>query len=138
MRYDEYMQSSIWRKKRKDRLVLDQHSCRLCDSGDELEVHHRPTSYKRIPNESVEDDLITLCRTCHELITDRIRRRRFGNSTTPQISVRIPLPLSQLLSPPSVTPTAMSLLALMTERPNAHVLEIPELEVCRRASPPNA
>ena len=79
--YQDYIGSKIWDKKRKARLEKDGNRCRLCDedgSRFRLEVHHRPLSYGKIPNESIEDDLITLCARCHDLITSVIREDRYG------------------------------------------------------------
>lgn len=73
------MKSSLWSSKREKRLQIDKNECRLCGSKDRLEVHHKPESYKKIPNESVEDDLTTLCVLCHDLITNRIRELRYSN-----------------------------------------------------------
>ncbi|MCA9980243.1 MAG: HNH endonuclease, partial [Anaerolineales bacterium] len=80
MNYEEYMRSDAWRQKREKRLEIDGHCCRMCDHDGSLyrlEVHHRPSSYKRIPNESVEDDLTTLCVRCHDLATNAIRGDRY-------------------------------------------------------------
>lgn len=76
----KYYQSTQWRQKRQERLKLDNHRCRFCDEDGtnyHLEIHHRPSSYAKIPNESVINDLITVCVFCHNIITERIRRRRY-------------------------------------------------------------
>ena len=81
MNYDKYIASPAWAAKRKARLAIDGHHCRLCDEDGsyyQLEVHHRPSSYSKIPNESIEDDLVTICARCHKLITDAIREDRYG------------------------------------------------------------
>jgi hypothetical protein len=81
MNYTAYIASTAWAAKRKARLAIDGNRCRLCDedgSRFQLEVHHRPNSYANIPNESVEDDLITVCSRCHNLITSVIREDRYG------------------------------------------------------------
>mgnify|MGYP001614277604 CR=1 FL=1 len=81
MDYDTYINSPEWHHKRKLRLALDGNRCRLCDEDGSrygLEVHHRPSSYAKIPNETIEDDLITVCSRCHNLITDVIREDRYG------------------------------------------------------------
>ena len=86
MNYCKYIASASWRGKRKARLAIDGNRCRLCDedgSRFQLEVHHRPLSYVNIPNESVEDDLITVCARCHELITSSIREDRYGKRELP-------------------------------------------------------
>ena len=80
--YEKYINSNEWRIKRQKRLEIDKYQCRLCGETGEtyrLEVHHKPESYARIPNESVEDDLTTVCARCHDAITDIIRRDRYGN-----------------------------------------------------------
>lgn len=79
MLYNEYMQSADWRSKRRQRLEMDGHKCRLCDhdgSKWRLEVHHRPSCYAKIPNESPVDDLVTLCARCHHFVTTSIRKDR--------------------------------------------------------------
>ncbi len=77
----DYFQSPQWRKKRKERLEIDNYECRLCghDGSDyHLEVHHKPSSYAKIPNESVNNDLTTVCVNCHrEIVTNLIRRNRY-------------------------------------------------------------
>ena len=81
MTYEEYIASATWAEKRAARLVLDGHRCRLCDEAGtnyRLEVHHRPSSYERIPNESIADDLTTVCARCHDPITEAIRGDRYG------------------------------------------------------------
>jgi hypothetical protein len=96
MNYETYIASEDWAVKRKARLELDGNRCRLCDEDSSrfrLEVHHRPSSYKKIPNESIEDDLITVCARCHELITSSIREDRYGRReieiTTIETSIQI-------------------------------------------------
>jgi 5-methylcytosine-specific restriction endonuclease McrA len=79
--YSKYISSETWATKRRARLEIDGYRCRLCDEDGKtyrLEVHHRPSSYSKIPNESVADDLITVCSRCHDHITDSQRRDRYG------------------------------------------------------------
>lgn len=92
MTYEEYMKSESWRTKRQERLVIDDNRCRMCGADDRgLEVHHRPDSYRLIPNESVLDHLTTLCPECHEAITNIIRNRRYAARVVvaPMIEPRI-------------------------------------------------
>ena len=99
MPYEEYMRSSCWSSKREQRLKLDSYRCRLCDhdgSDWRLEVHHRPASYAKIPNESVEDDLITLCARCHNAITNAIRTGRYANRLVTVMKVKEPVLRSRL------------------------------------------
>ena len=78
MNYERYMQSAEWAAKRAARLEIDNHRCRTCGHTGEqwpLQVHH--VTYERLGNEDVENDLITLCASCHEAITNVIRSRRY-------------------------------------------------------------
>lgn len=64
--YNEYIKSDEWKYKRKEVLERDGFKCRLCGamgSGYSLHVHHN--SYDNLGNEPLED-LITLCKECHE------------------------------------------------------------------------
>lgn len=59
-------------------LERDGYRCRTCDhDGSEyrLEVHHR---HYRDGDNPKDDDLITLCVVCHDLITNKIREDRYG------------------------------------------------------------
>ena len=87
MTYEQYIASAEWAKKRKSRLEIDGYRCRLCDedgSRFQLEVHHKPSAYEKIPDESIEDDLTTVCVRCHDLITASIREDRYGKRELPE------------------------------------------------------
>ena len=97
MRYDEYMQSELWFDKRRQRLEIDKYECRTCGNKDQLTVHHKCdgkpggyNSYTKIPNESVEDDLTTLCEDCHEAITNAIRSDRYNSQAPLQYEAHKP------------------------------------------------
>lgn len=63
--YDEYMQSPEWDKKRKQRLAIDNYTCKGCGvTGKPLDVHHR--DYSSFGDEKMEH-LESLCRSCHDL-----------------------------------------------------------------------
>lgn len=74
-RYEQHISSPEWKETRKKILERDKNECRTCPSKERLEVHHR--HYKNLGNEDL-DDLTCLCHTCHEAITTRIRRERYG------------------------------------------------------------
>lgn len=57
-----YMNSSVWKEKRKERLALDDNRCVDCGATEKLMAHH--LTYVRIGQEEM-DDLITLCKYCH-------------------------------------------------------------------------
>lgn len=88
--YGAYLASAEWAAKRQARLALDGNRCRLCDEDGtqfHLEVHHRPSSYRLIPDESVQDDLTSVCSRCHDLITTTIRSDHYRKRTLPTIEV---------------------------------------------------
>lgn len=76
MDYYAYLESDKWKRKREQRLKIDHYTCQTCGEVSSLEVHHR--YYDTLGKEDVDDDLITLCRECHEAITSVIRARRYS------------------------------------------------------------
>ncbi len=63
--YYEYLQTGIWFKIRDSVVLRDEEKCRICNSEDSLNVHHR--CYPEVYGKERKVDLITLCRKCHEL-----------------------------------------------------------------------
>ena len=61
--YAEYLKSPEWKAIRRRILARDRYRCALCPETKNLDVHHR--SYENIFKED-DDDLIVLCRFCHE------------------------------------------------------------------------
>ena len=83
MTYDQYIKSNTWRngQARLAELATSGFRCRLCNapaSEAALEVHHR--TYERLGAEE-PGDLTTLCRECHFVVTDLLRRRRYATCT---------------------------------------------------------
>jgi 5-methylcytosine-specific restriction endonuclease McrA len=79
MTYQGYINSGSWRDNpaRLAELKAADFRCRLCYASKDdaqLEVHHR--TYARLGREQV-GDLITLCKECHHIVTDMLRRRRY-------------------------------------------------------------
>ena len=77
--YVRYMKSDQWRKKRLERLQLDDFTCCMCgrpaaSCKHGLQVHH--ISYKNLTNEDVYSDLVSLCPRCHILIHNFMQRRQ--------------------------------------------------------------
>jgi 5-methylcytosine-specific restriction endonuclease McrA len=63
--YSKFLKSEYWAKVRKKVLARDCNKCQFCGSKKRLEIHHY--SYKNHLNELNHlDDLITLCKSCHE------------------------------------------------------------------------
>lgn len=63
--YQKYIASPEWKKKRDERIKLDNNQCQICGSKTKLEVHH--LTYDRVFQEDM-DDLITLCDRCHRKV----------------------------------------------------------------------
>jgi len=61
--YTDYLNSDEWKKKRAERLKLDNYECQCCGATDDLQIHH--ITYDRLGNENIDYDLITLCKKCH-------------------------------------------------------------------------
>lgn len=75
--YKAYMKSQKWAALREQRKNIDGHKCVMCGKSEletKLEVHH--ISYRRLGHESVGDDLITLCDSCHVAIHRYYSRKR--------------------------------------------------------------
>lgn len=76
--YARHISSHAWACKRDERLAIDGNKCQTClhdGSLWRLEVHHK--TYERLGDENVLRDLITLCVSCHEAVTNVIRSRRY-------------------------------------------------------------
>ena len=61
--YKKYLKSDYWKGIKKQIHERDEYKCRLCNSEENICVHHR--TYKNLGNEKLED-LITLCEKCHK------------------------------------------------------------------------
>lgn len=76
--YRAYIQSEAWRQKRRDFFASNlwrtypagkragKFVCYACGSDERLDIHHR--SYARLGNERISNDLICVCRSCHNRI----------------------------------------------------------------------
>jgi hypothetical protein len=68
--YSEYLLTEHWKQFRQYALKRANFRCQLCNSGSQLNVHHR--TYERIGCEDVSD-VIVLCKNCHENHHDKIK-----------------------------------------------------------------
>ena len=65
--YRIFLKSSYWKRVRKKVLQRDNYTCTRCGYKNNLQVHH--LSYEHHNYEHMHlDDLVTLCRKCHELL----------------------------------------------------------------------
>ena len=71
MPYREYLETPDWRERRRRHLLSAGNACQVCNAtGVELHVHHR--TYERLGEERYQD-LIVLCRQCHQVFHDNRR-----------------------------------------------------------------
>lgn len=64
MDYSEQLKDIRWRKKRLSILIRDRHTCQMCGYiGEFVNVHHK--KYTGMAWEALDEDLITLCKGCH-------------------------------------------------------------------------
>ena len=79
--YESYMRSEEWKEKKRQRFLIDGERCVMCGRPIDkclkpMQCHH--VTYKRLGNEDIYEDLVTLCSSCHVKIHkyyDRIRSR---------------------------------------------------------------
>lgn len=85
-RYDAYLASPGWQKRRRRVLRRDGHRCRDCQATPlgGLHVHH--LSYRRLGREPL-DHLITLCDACHK------KRHRKQRDLRVPVQMRKPVPI---------------------------------------------
>jgi 5-methylcytosine-specific restriction endonuclease McrA len=76
LRYQQFLKSDHWKNLRQQTLERDRHRCRICDHDciQNLEIHHR--RYPATFGDETIDDLTTLCRYCHETVSNRNGNRR--------------------------------------------------------------
>ena len=91
---DSLYNSPHWRTLRQRVFERDDYRCVLCDGAEALECHHR--TYVRKGKEELRD-CYTLCKTCHDVVTDHQRRLRFAGRILPL--------LEDAVSPQTVLPT---------------------------------
>ena len=71
MNYSEQLKSPLWQKKRLEIMQRDNFTCQDCgDTESQLQVHHKSYTYGNNVWEYENDNLITLCETCHSCLTD--------------------------------------------------------------------
>ena len=72
IRYHEYMTSDTWMSLRKRVLDRDEYICQSCHRSEATQVHH--LNYKHLGAEPMFD-LVSVCRSCHEKITELDRSK---------------------------------------------------------------
>lgn len=72
--YTAYLVSDTWYRKRKEAMQRDGWKCQICESKKDLQVHHM--SYEHLGEDEEINDLITLCRSCHEEVHAKDPKRK--------------------------------------------------------------
>lgn len=67
--YHEYLKSIAWQIIRRLALARAHFRCVICNTDQNLHVHHR--TYERFGKENIED-LTVLCEGCHKLFHDKL------------------------------------------------------------------
>lgn len=62
--YGDYLRSERWAELRATAVGEADGRCQVCNSSDDLNVHHR--TYERLGQDDEWRDLVVLCRICHE------------------------------------------------------------------------
>ena len=94
-RYEVYINSDAWRRRRIRALQLAGYRCQLCSQRQNLDVHHN--NYENLGNER-DEDLVVLCGRCHRVYHVRLDRR-----TSPRLSELkrlVPKRINALPAPP--------------------------------------
>ena len=95
MPYVDYLETPEWRNVRMCALHAAGWRCEVCNTDDELEVHHR--AYER-RGEEVLEDLTVLCRDCHQRFHDS-GALAAGGTPPPTRRVRFVFPADLSLAP---------------------------------------
>lgn len=70
--YSDKLKDPRWQEKRLSILKRDDYECKRCYSlPDNPEVHHKIYHPDREPWDHEDDELVTLCRGCHEFVGTR-------------------------------------------------------------------
>lgn len=67
MSYDKYLQTNYWKSLSKEAKERDWNKCKICNSTEKLEAHHRnyENRWDKRNRHKELSDLITLCNKCH-------------------------------------------------------------------------
>ncbi len=71
MNYKEQIKTPEWQRKRTEIFNRDNFQCQICfDRKTQLAVHHKFYTYGSLIYEYDNDNLITVCSTCHKKLHD--------------------------------------------------------------------
>jgi hypothetical protein len=79
--YSDQLLHPYWKIKRLQILERDNNECQICIIGEVLQIHHRRYFKDSLAWEYSNENLITLCRDCHQLFetNKKSKKQLFGN-----------------------------------------------------------
>jgi len=77
-RYKEYMDSVYWARRKEEWYAKFTKTCWACHSVENIHLHH--VSYERMGFER-DDDLVSLCKTCHGELHDKYGTKNLDSNT---------------------------------------------------------
>jgi len=97
LHYGDYLRSERWAQLRDAAIKKAEGRCQVCNSPEELNVHHR--DYGRLGEDGEERDLVVLCQVCHEgyhfIIAEKRPKKRESESIYPQNVHHRPSPTNE-------------------------------------------
>lgn len=113
----EYYSESYWAA-REERMKFAQNSCEICTSREDLEAHHRGLQayIKDLAGTMEMQDLIILCKACHQAVTDSLRERRYRSMTDPEIQMIQPVFGEKLTNHNAEDPPILTIRKEVTEQ----------------------
>lgn len=75
--YHEYLLSKTWKEIRRKVFKYHGQNCKSCDGNIGIDVHHR--KYERVGGqEDIKNDLIPLCRKCHDNVHQIVKVKKIS------------------------------------------------------------
>jgi len=129
--YTRHLSSPEWAAIRQQALARAGNKCQICSCKDEyLEVHHN--SYDNLGHEPPED-VIAVCKTCHDVVTNELRRRRYSKRSIEAVPYRTGELLLPYYGKEAIIPlimavkTEMVLPYVSVEKPTSIALHVPSI-----------
>lgn len=73
MKYEDYLKTPWWRSRRARYFASHDEVCAACGTGERIHLHHH--TYEHFGAE-LDDDLVPLCASCHQMVHIHHRRSR--------------------------------------------------------------
>lgn len=84
--YNAYMRSYAWRKRRDEYFTRHLKRCRACGDKERIQLHH--LNYDNFGAET-DDDLLPLCKYCHDAVHDLQKRERITISAATHLFIKL-------------------------------------------------